>query len=340
MENYDFPLKDYYEWRDERYIRKNNEDFITIYSGINKNNKSDFIYVQVFNFDSINLKVDILKQTIKQLIILVSLKNEAYFPNVKFSLSKDHKYLCMYNKEKYIPLNYLINSSKNSYDKKLIKWVIYQISFGLYFLHSNNIIHHDIKTSNILIDEEGGIIINGFESVIFKHEKSFSFSLSYSSPELLINLQANEKSDLWGLGIIMLELFCKKHLILNNDKLNDRNECIKNMLTFFGRNEEYSNEELKKILNGDKNIEFKLKKEILDKIEDKDAIDLINNLLVFNPNKRYTSKMVLESNYLQEYKGIDSLEIKKLEYPLDYEKISKDKIDQKTFIEIIKNIIK
>ena len=337
IKGFDFQSKNEFNWRMESLIKGINED-ITIFSGRHKiNQKSDIIYVRAYNLSILN--DNNIKHILKVLDIVVSLKNRTYFPNVQVFLSKDHKYFYLCNKGPFVRLNLIYNLSGVLSDKNLIKWIIYQITFGLYFLHSNNIIHHDIKASNIYINEKGGIFIDGFDSAIFKNEKSISFTLNYSSPELLINLQADEKVDMWGLGIIMLELYCNEHLILKNENVKNREDAIRNILSFFGRNESYSNEHLQNLLKEDKNIEFTLKKEIVDQIGDKDAIDFLNNLLVFNPNKRFSAKEALESNYLKEFRGIDSFEIQPLEFPINYKELSKDKIDQKRFFEIIQTMI-
>lgn len=329
-----------YDWKEiEKKIQNNNIIMVT-YSGVNKKDKTDYIYVKSININSKNQTSNYYKQIIKQTFFIISLKNKNCFPkNIIVMLSKNEEYLYLIYKGNNIPLNYLINAKNVNYlnNNDLIKWIIYQITFGLFVLHSNNIIHHDIKASNILINEEGNIFISGFETAIFKFEESISFSLPYSSPELLINLKVDEKTDMWNLGIIILELFCKTSKILYNKDINDKDNQIKYILSKFGITENYSNEDLKDLLNNNKNIELKIEKKILDNIGDKDAINLINNLIVFNPNKRYSAKEVLESEYLKEFK--DSLDIEPIEYPINYNEISKGVIDHRKFIELIKKLI-
>ena len=89
-----------------------------------------------------------------------------------------------------------------------------------------------------------------------------------------------------------------------------------------------------------KNIIFSLDKEILDLINDKDAIDLIYKLLNFNPNQRYSAKEVLESNYLKEFENENSLDVEKISYPFDYEEISDDEMNYEKCVKIIKKNIK
>ena len=337
----DYPNKNDYDYKIDGIKKMNNETYTIIISGVNKKDNSDFIIIRVIFINSKKPKeVDYLRQILKLIYFLGSLANQTYFPKSKFLLSKNQEYLFIYNKGNNIPLYYLIYSQKTDYlnNKELIRWIIYQISAGLYILHSNNIIHHDLKASNILINQEGGVLISGFDSSILKGENSISYTLSYSSPELLINLETDEKIDIWDLGILMLELFCKKHKILENEKIKTREEYIRYILSYFGNNEKYSIDDLKRLLKENKDIKFTLNEEILKAIDDKDAIDLISNLLVFNPNKRYSAKEVLDSNYLKEFKGY-SLQIKPLENPIDYTEISKGSIDHTRFIDLINKLI-
>jgi serine/threonine protein kinase len=132
--------------------------------------------------------------------------------------SKNEEFLFLIFKDNNtISLKRLINSKEKDYlnnNPNLIKWIIYQIAFGLYTLHSNNIIHHDIKPSNILIDEEGQILICDLGSSLFIGEDSYEYTLPYASPELLLeNYKMNEKYDMWSLGVVILELYSKENNI-------------------------------------------------------------------------------------------------------------------------------
>ena len=280
------------------------------------------------------------------------LKSQKYFSNdVSIYLSKNERYLYITIKENSISLSHFINSNffHNLNNNELIKWIIYQIAFGLYFLHINNIIHHDIKPSNILINSIGGISINGFGSSIFKGENSFSFSLLYSSPEFLIdnNSNSDEKIDMWGLGVIMLELYSNQCPIFKNKTIklkNEKNEQIKYLLSFFGINDNYSEESLRELLNEDKKIYIKLEPKLLEKIGDPEAIELIKNLLVFNPRQRLSAEEVLKSNYLKKYNRLDSFDIQKIDFSkykeiMIFQREQNKTFNKKQLLEFIKDLI-
>ena len=318
-----------------------NENIYSI-SGLNKNDRNDFIVIKIYKLNKIN-KEKVLEKIITEFYFTFSLKPYEYFPKqISGLLSKDNEYLFLISKENTTELCYLIKSIEYNYlnNQTLIKWIIYQIAFGLYILHSNNIIHHNIKSSNILINSEGGIRISDFSCSIFKGEKSYAYTLAYASPEFLIDISnVDEKFDMWGLGVIMLELFCKKQPILGDSNIKNRRDQLDFIFSQFGINQKYSDEELKNELNENKNIKFEINKNYLEKIKDDKAKCLLKNLLVFDPKKRFSAKEVLDSEYLAEYKGIDPFDIKPIEYPIDYKEFSNKKIDKNKFIEILKIII-
>ena len=257
----------------------------------------------------------IFEENIKEIYFFIVFQKQNYFPqDIKFSLSLDEKYLFIIFKGNYVSLNDLMKSSYNYEEQNgLIQWIIYQIVYSLYLLHLNDITLLNVNPSNIFINQYGKILFNDLSSAIFEDEQYYSYSLPYSSPELLIdNSKINQKIDMWSLGILMIELYCKQVRILKPKiSTNSEEEQLKAILSLFGMNEQYSINDLKDaLLNGNEKIEWKLSQNILNRIKDKDAIDLINKLLDINPNNRPTAKEVLESNYLSEYKGVDNLDRK------------------------------
>jgi len=338
----DFPFleKDNYIWKLESGNGEKEKNIV--FSGTNINDNNNVIYVKRIYIKFKDTDKNKHKQIFKEIYFTFFFQKYYYFQNnVDKLFSKNEEFLFLIFKENYADsLKRLINSKKNFYldDPNFIKWIIYQIAFGLYTLHSNNIIHFDIKPSNILINKVGGIFIIDFGSAIFKGENYYSYTSSHASPEFLINHVNDEKYDIWSLGITMIELYLKDYSIFNNIK--DKKKQLDEIFTKFGIKDKYTNEDLKKELNDNKKIKFQIDKNILAKINDKDAKDLLKNLLTFSPKERFTAKNVLDSKYLKEYKGIDSFELKKNNILKKYPEILENPIKHKDFLKLIREIEK
>jgi serine/threonine protein kinase len=222
LDHFHYDNKDKYEWNIIS-VSKDPENKRCVFYGINKANSNDYIYIKQIK---INLNQNNNKEIVnilREIYFLVLLKNQKYIvqlDDILLDSETNCNHLFLIFKGSSVSLNKLINYQGNDYlsNRELVKWIVYQITFALYILHNNNIIHNDIKPSNILINEIGGIAICDFGSACFKDEDSYSYTRYYSSPEFLNDtlLKRDEKSDIWGLGVIIIELLLKTNIFIFN----------------------------------------------------------------------------------------------------------------------------
>eukprot|EP00727_Mastigamoeba_balamuthi_P002535 m51a1_g12279 putative protein kinase domain containing protein (793) ;mRNA; f:233982-237061 len=93
-----------------------------------------------------------------------------------------------------------------------LAYVVSETLKGLAYLHSMNIIHHDIKAGNILLTDEAQVKLADFGvSQQYKdmHDiraDDFIGSPLYMSPEIIRKCRYNNKADIWSLGITVIEM--------------------------------------------------------------------------------------------------------------------------------------
>ena len=91
-----------------------------------------------------------------------------------------------------------------------IATIVSMILKGLDYIHKKNLIHRDIKGANILINGQGIAKIAdfgvGIKLINEINRKSKKGSPYWMSPQVALNSDYNEKTDIWSLGITCVEM--------------------------------------------------------------------------------------------------------------------------------------
>ena len=356
MDNFNWYYKDHFKWSLIQYSKNKTKRIVLVG---NKIDDSKFTVVIK------KIRVDNNYQLIlKEIYFLACCRKCIYFIKlIDLFLSDDNKFIFLILKDEGVSLEHLINytnGNKEGFDymkiEDMIKWTIFQIVCGLYILHKNKLVHHDIKLGNVLISSTGVVKIADFGSVDKIGTKG-NATIFYESPSILMGKKATDKDDMWAVGVIMIELYRKSYPYFNfkqyspylrEEKLFQLKSILtKYQLTINNKIIDVNNDY--KLVNFANNIlstnsyessNFKEKLNIINEIEDPEAIDLISSLLKLNPEKRFNAEEALNSKYLSKYKDFkDNLEQYKISCDDDdYFNLLSDVQNENNFLQNVKLI--
>ncbi|KAI8087597.1 kinase-like domain-containing protein [Gilbertella persicaria] len=97
------------------------------------------------------------------------------------------------------------------HNENVIKFWIAELVCAIKYLHSQGIVHRDIKPDNILLDQQGHVHLSDFNIACHIPEKnerpltSLSGTAVYFAPEIFRGNGYNEDVDWWSLGITFYE---------------------------------------------------------------------------------------------------------------------------------------
>ena len=121
----------------------------------------------------------------------------------------------------------LIKIVQAAKSEQIVKLMAVQLFEGLAYLQDMGVVHRDIKHENIMasVSEETDevtlkFIDFGFAQVMYQEEYADEMfgTLAYCSPEILLGLQHNLKTDVWSLGVVIYELLSGKFPFVGEEK--------------------------------------------------------------------------------------------------------------------------
>ncbi|OIW00278.1 hypothetical protein TanjilG_27529 [Lupinus angustifolius] len=132
-------------------------------------------------------------------------------------------------------LKELMKVKKHPFSIGEIKSMMKQLLEGVKYIHDNWVIHRDLKTSNILLNNEGHLKICDFGlsrqyGSPLKPYTPVVVTLWYRAPELLLGAKEYSTAiDMWSVGCIMAELISKEALFAGKTEVEQLDKIFRTL---------------------------------------------------------------------------------------------------------------
>lgn len=125
-------------------------------------------------------------------------------------------------------IEYRINNVTGPMPEHIVTNIMLQLLDAIAYAHSFNVLHLDIKPSNIMIDKNNMIKVLDFgiaRNTLFDNITAADGTPFYMSPEQIKKQTVTERTDVYAIGLTMFKMLCGKlpfdHQI-EQDKLFDK----------------------------------------------------------------------------------------------------------------------
>ncbi|OMP00212.1 hypothetical protein COLO4_12812 [Corchorus olitorius] len=206
----------------------------------------------------------------------------------------------------------LMETMKQPFSQSEVKCLMLQLLEGTKYLHDNWVLHRDLKTSNLLLNNQGDLKICDFGLARqygspLKPYTHLVVTLWYRAPELLLGAkQYSTAIDMWSLGCIMAELLSKEPLFNGKTEFDQLDKIFRILGT--------PNETIWPGFSKLPGVKVNFVKHQYNMLRKKfpatsftgtpvlsDAgFDLLNKLLTYDPEKRITAEAALNHEWFRE----------------------------------------
>ncbi|KAF0936149.1 hypothetical protein E2562_038873, partial [Oryza meyeriana var. granulata] len=206
----------------------------------------------------------------------------------------------------------VMETMKQPYSQSEVKCLMLQLLEGVKYLHDNWVLHRDLKTSNLLLNNRGELKICDFGlsrqyGSPLKPYTQLVVTLWYRAPELLLGAKEYSTAiDMWSLGCIMAELLSKGPLFNGKSEIDQLDKIFKTLGT--------PDENIWPGYSKLPGATVKFGKQTHNRLRDKfravsftggpmlseAGFDLLNRLLTYDPEKRISADDALNHEWFRE----------------------------------------
>ncbi|XP_030623029.1 mitogen-activated protein kinase 14A [Chanos chanos] len=192
---------------------------------------------------------------------------------------------------------------------RVISYLFYQILRGLKYIHSAGIIHRDLKPGNLAVNENCELKILDFGLARHAEMEMTGYVVTrwYRAPEVIFNwMHYNQTVDVWSAGCILAEMITGQVLFPGDDSIDQLKKILH--LTGTPPSSLVQKMQSKDARSYVQSLPPQQKKDfsVVFSTMDANAVNLLESMLLLDPEARVTAKEGLSHPYLAEFHDPDS----------------------------------
>ncbi|CAJ1055262.1 STKc_p38 domain-containing protein [Xyrichtys novacula] len=187
---------------------------------------------------------------------------------------------------------------------RIITYLFYQLLRGLKYIHSAGIIHRDLKPGNLAVNENCELKILDFGLARQTESEMTGYVVTrwYRAPEIIFNwMHYSQTVDVWSAACILAEMITGQVLFQGHDSIDQ----LKKILRLTGTPDsslvqKMQSKDAQSYVQG---LPLQKKKNFREVFQtmDKNAVDLLEGMLLLDPEERLTAKQGLSHPFLAEF---------------------------------------
>ncbi|KAF9945913.1 hypothetical protein BGZ70_003493, partial [Mortierella alpina] len=189
------------------------------------------------------IKMEAVRNILRERQILETL-DHAFVVNMRFAFQDDeYMYMCM---DLMMGGDLRFHLNRKQFGEDVVRFWIAELCSAITHLHSQGIVHRDIKPDNVLLDEKGHAHLTDFNiGCKLTPEKPFltsqSGTVAYMAPEVFKGSGYGTSIDWWALGVVFYESIYGKRPF-QTENINDLKRAISTQTVEYPEKEGLSRE--------------------------------------------------------------------------------------------------
>ncbi|CAL9702501.1 unnamed protein product [Knipowitschia caucasica] len=192
---------------------------------------------------------------------------------------------------------------------RIITYLFYQLLRGLKYIHSAGIIHRDLKPENLAVNENCELKILDFGLARHTETEMTGYVVTrwYRAPEIIFNwMHYTQTVDVWSAACILAEMITGHVLFPGNDSIDQLNKIMRLTGTpDSSMVRKMQSKDAQSYVQGLPPQKKKTFGEVFPNME-KHAVELLEGMLLLDPEKRLTAAQGLSQPFVCEYHDPDT----------------------------------